>query len=114
MAGSIEITNSNGINIVNLLGRLDIMMAVELEKQMHSLLDSGADRIIIDMARLDFLSSSGLRIFIECAKRIKNVKGRLVLCNPSPSVLRVFKITQLDSVFEIHDGLEKAISVFPN
>ena len=112
MAGSIEITNSNGINIVNLLGRLDVMMSVDLEKQMHGLLDSGADRIIVDLVRLDFLSSSGLRIFIECAKRIKNVKGRLVFCNPSPSVMRVFKITQLDSVFEIHGGLEEAISVF--
>lgn len=112
MTGNIEITNSNGINIVSLLGRLDIAMSVELEKQMHGLLDSGAQNILIDLGRLDFLSSSGLRIFIECAKRIKNVKGRLVFCNPSPSVLRVFKITQLDAVFEIHDGLDKAMSVF--
>jgi len=112
MTGSIEITNSNGIKIVNLLGRLDIAMSMELEKQMHSLLDSGADRILIDLGRLDFLSSSGLRIFIDCAKKIKNVKGKLVFCNPSPSVLRVFKITRLDTVFEIHDGLEKAISAF--
>ncbi len=112
MTGSIEITNSSGISIVCLLGRLDIMMSVELEKEMHGLLDSGADRIVVDLGRLDFLSSSGLRIFIECSKRIKNVKGKMVLCNPSPSVLKVFKITQLDSVFEIHDGLEKAMSVF--
>lgn len=112
MTGSIEITGSNGITIVNLLGRLDIMMSVELEKQMHGLLDSGAEDILIDLGRLDFLSSSGLRIFIDCAKRIKNVNGRLVFCNPSPSVLRVFKITQLDSVFEIHDGLDKAMSAF--
>jgi anti-anti-sigma factor len=108
----IEINSSAGINIVNLQGRLDVMMSMELEKQMKALLDSGADRVLIDLGRLDFLSSSGLRIFIECAKRLKSAKGRLVFCRPNPSVLKVFKITQLDSVFEIHDGPEKAISVF--
>jgi anti-sigma B factor antagonist len=107
----IEIKNSGGINIVNLNGRLDITMSLELEKQFKGLLDSGADRILVDLGGLDFLSSSGLRIFIECAKRIKNIKGRLVFCSPSPSVLKVFKITQLDSVLDIYDGPEKAMSV---
>ncbi len=106
----IEITNSNGIDIVNLNGRLDMMMSEELEKQMKGLLDAGADRVIVHLGRLDFLSSSGLRIFIECAKRINNIKGRLAFCSPSPSVLKVFTLTQLDSVFEIYLSLEKAMS----
>ncbi len=108
----IEVTKAGGVNIVTLQGRLDIMMSMELEKQMKELLDSGAGRILIDLGGLDFLSSSGLRIFIECAKRLKGSKGRLVFCRPNPSVLNVFKITQLDSVFEIHDGREKAMSMF--
>jgi len=106
----IEITNSSGIDIVNLNGRLDIMMSEELEKQMKGLLDAGADHVLVHLGRLDFLSSSGLRIFIECAKRIKNINGRLVFCSPSPSVLKVFTLTQLDSVFEIHDSPEKAMA----
>ena len=108
----IEITNTHGINVLKLQGRLDVASSPELEKQMKGLLDSGADRILLDLVRLEFLSSSGPRIFIQCAKRIKDVNGKLVLCGMNPSVLKVFKITQLDSVFDIHEGLEEAISFF--
>lgn len=106
----IEIVKAGGVNIVKVQGRLDIMTSAELEKKMKDLLDSGADRILVDLGRLEFLSSSGLRIFIECAKRIRNVKGKLAFCRPSPSVMNVFRITRLDSVFEIHDGAEAAMS----
>lgn len=64
---------------------------------------SSVDRLVIDLAGVDFVDSSGLRVFIE-AHQTRGDEGRsLVLANPSPVVRRLLDIAGVDTYLEIVD-----------
>ena len=99
-------------------GCLDVQGGRALEQQLVSLITNSQALLIINLEQVEFMSSSGL---ISLARALKNARTsgcRLVLCNLQPSVKLIFKLTQLDSVFEIFDTcaaakatVEKAVLV---
>ena len=68
------------------------------------------DRIVLDLSRLDYMSSSGLRVLIIAAKQAKAQGGTSVACSPQPVIAEVFHITRLNKVIEILPTLEHALA----
>ncbi|MHC4187153.1 MAG: STAS domain-containing protein [Planctomycetota bacterium] len=58
-------------------------------------------RIVIDFSNVKFMSSAFLGLLIRILKRTSEQKGSLELVNISPEIRKVFKITNLDKVFDI-------------
>ena len=65
--------------------------------------------LLIDLKRVEFLSSSVLGKLIRLLKRARQCDGRLRLCSIRPSIFEVFEITQLDKVFEIYSDADEAL-----
>ena len=59
---------------------------------------------MLDLGRLDYISSAGLRVVLIAAKRLKSVGGALVLCTLNPSVREVFEISGFASILEDPSG----------
>jgi len=70
---------------------------------------SGRINLILDFGNVRFLSSAVLGLLIRISKRIYECEGQLRLCNISPKIYEIFKITRLTKTFDIHDSVESAI-----
>ena len=76
---------------IALEGRLDTGSAPELEDVLQSSLD-GANKLVLDLAKLDYLSSAGLRVLLSAHKRMAG-QGGMILRNVGETVKDVFDIT---------------------
>lgn len=64
-------------------------------------LDSGYKNIALDLKSVKSINSSGLGVLINCLKIIKEAGGEFRILNPGEKLIHIFKITKLDTVFEI-------------
>ncbi len=106
---NIEVNKDGSINVVKIDGRLDTTNYSELETQLSSLLEKNEANILLDLGGLEYVSSSGLRIFLMFLKKIKAVNGRFMLCGMSKDILEIFEISGFVNIFEIFDDQESAL-----
>jgi len=76
-------------------GEIDAHTAPDLVARYVELPEGDGD-FVIDMAKVDFMDSSGLRVVIELHQRAEGASRRLVLRAPSQTVSRLFEISGLD------------------
>lgn len=95
------ITTENGKTLVSIAGRLDTTNSSEFEKELAGLLCSRDADITLDCSGLDYISSSGLRIFVTLQKHVNASAGKLTINNMRPAIKEVFDMTGLSSVFTI-------------
>jgi len=100
------------VNVISLTGRLDAYSATELEKKLDSLIDAGQFRLILDLERLEYISSSGLRVFLAALKKIRKQQGDIKLASMKPFIKEVFDIAGFSQLFNIFDTKEAAVSDF--
>ncbi|MEL6585383.1 MAG: STAS domain-containing protein [Pseudomonadota bacterium] len=81
--------------------RLDAAGALAFKEQMHSHINAHADRIVLDLGHVLFLDSSGLGALVAVMKALGGTR-KLELASCQPAVLKVLKLTRMDSVFTIH------------
>lgn len=100
------------IQIIFLEGRMDLANSMKAESRLNDVLAEGVSKIIIDFEKLEYLSSSGLRLIISVEKRLKERGGMLVLSSMSEPVANLFTITRLYDMFVVRNTLSEALSVF--
>ncbi len=108
----INVQKKDSINVVALTGRLDTTNYGELEKVIFGLIDNNEKQIIVDCKDLDYVSSSGLRIFLMGLKKVNTVSGRFVLCALQDNIKEIFEISGFSTVFEIFGGVDEAVGSF--
>lgn len=81
-----------------LRGRYDASHAADFARQLDTLIDAGAQRIILDFSEVAYISSSILRVLVLAHRKISALQGDLVLVNVPPRVMRVFHLVGLDRV----------------
>ena len=77
---------------IALEGRLDTVSASELERQLELLLDGRYDRLVLDLARLEFISSAGIRVLVQARKCMGAQDGGVLMVNAQPQIVKVFEI----------------------
>lgn len=108
----LTVTEHGDIKIIHLEGKLDVNLSIEIEAEFEKMIDAGTKKMVLDLRKVEYLSSSGLRIFISAMRKLKEKKGKLVLCNITPMVKKIFKIVELEDLFEIYDSIDKAVAAF--
>lgn len=102
----------NGVQILNLKGRLDLASGSGLKEQVKNLMDHEKCTIHLNLQEVDFINSSGLGVLVSLMKEIRVKKGRLSLSNLASYVQEIFEITQLSHIFEIFTTEEEALSSY--
>lgn len=98
--------------IITLVGRLDELATAEVERAFTESLNNESGGLIVDMAGVEYVSSSGLRVLLMLMKAMKNQQRALKLCNLSPFVAEVFEVSNFAAMFDVHDDLESARRAF--
>jgi anti-anti-sigma factor len=95
---------AGGKLVFSLSGEMEPYDADEFEGRALEAIKKGARSVTIDLSRLEYISSSGLRALINIRNSMEKQGGRLVLTQPKGKVLEVFRVSKLLPIFEIADG----------
>lgn len=96
-----SIQEIDGKLVASLSGELDTAAAPETEKALQPLLESQGKDIVIDCKELEYIASSGLRIFLSILKKAKEAGSRVVLKNVNDVIKDVLDLTGFISIFEL-------------
>ena len=87
--------------IARLTGRLDTAAAAEVASDFQALAEQAAKHIILDCSQLEYISSSGLRLFLTLRKESAAKGGKLQVRAINADIRQVFMMTGFISLFEI-------------
>lgn len=97
--------------IVYLTGRMDVHLASETENELADIVKKHAGRsVILNLDDVEYMSSSGLRVFVSLMRILKESGRGLKLCNLSVAVKKVFEVVELMDMFDIYDTEEEAVA----
>ena len=105
-----EITDKKTDNaiIIEISGRIDAGSTESTEKYFNSLISENDQNIIVDCNDMDYINSSGLRIFIMSLKKQVAKGKKLLLCNLQKNIKEVFQFSGFTNLFDIELDLESA------
>lgn len=102
-------TDSGQIVTVN-AERIDAAIAIQFKEDMRTETESGAARVILDLSEVEFIDSSGLGAIVAAMKQLGSSR-KLDLAGLSPMVDKVFRLTRMDTVFDLYASLSEATAV---
>jgi anti-sigma B factor antagonist len=102
-------TRPKVISVTVLEDRIDAATAIQFKEKMRDLTKNGPGRVVLDLARVQFLDSSGLGAIVA-VKKLLGPDRVLELSGLTPTVEKVFRLTRMDTIFTIHPSLDVAVS----
>ncbi|HLR12431.1 MAG TPA: STAS domain-containing protein [Burkholderiaceae bacterium] len=90
-------------------GQVNSANAADLESQMLACVAGGEYQWVVDLGRLDYISSAGLRVILMLAKRLREQDGGLVLCNLQSHVHEVFEVSGFLTILQVTDDRAQAL-----
>jgi len=99
--------------IVQVNGRIDTTNYNEFENAMNDLFEKHIRHILLDCSSLDYISSSGLRVFLTAQKHLITINGSFSLFALQPMIQEIFSISGFQSIFSIFPDLESAKTNLP-
>lgn len=102
----------NDIMVIYLSGRLDVLMSVDIEKEIHKIIDRDKSHLLLNLGGVEYISSSGIRIFVSSMRILKNLNRKLKICNMNNAVKKIFEVVELMDMFEIYETEKEALQSF--
>lgn len=96
---TIEKTLNGNELTVNLTGRLDTTTAPQLESELKQNI-SGVEKLVLDFAALEYLSSAGLRVLLA-AQKVMNKQGEMIIRNVNDTIEDIFEVTGFSEILTI-------------
>jgi anti-sigma B factor antagonist len=74
--------------------------------------ESDSKKLLLNFHNVEYMSSAVLGMLVTLNKKVKAVRGKLILCSIDPKIREVFAITNLDKVFVIRDDEQESLQAF--
>jgi len=104
-----DYTTEDGLTVVTVTGEIDVYSAPALREKFINLVEQGKYFLIVDLDRVQFLDSTGLGVLIGGLRRVRARDGFLDLVCTQPRMLKIFRMTGLDKIFDIYDSVEDVL-----
>ncbi len=103
-------TENNGSRVVHVnAARIDAPVAIQFKDAMRDATRDCPGRVILDLSEVDFIDSSGLGAVVAAMKQLEG-ESRLDLAGLNPAVDKVFRLTRMDTVFDLYATLDDALA----
>jgi anti-sigma B factor antagonist len=108
----VEITTTNRDNatIIAISGRVDTATAPTLEQAINKEIEAGHRKILLDFAKVSYISSGGLRVLLATAKKLKSPGDKFSICSLSAEVHKILKLAGFTSIFSIYPSEGEALA----
>lgn len=100
--------------VVQLAGRLDTAAAPQAERELGTILETQPRTLVLDLARLEFISSAGLRVLFDTRQRVLRNGGDTYFTDPQPAIRKVFEIVKAlpeQTVFQSEEELDDYLAL---
>jgi anti-anti-sigma factor len=101
---------AGGIVEVVLAGRLDTPGVAQIELRFTAMLVPRAARAIVDLSKVEFIGSMGIRMFISVARALSKKQGKLILYAPQPLVKEVLDTVSLGEIIPVTTDISSALA----
>jgi anti-sigma B factor antagonist len=98
-----------GVPVLAVKGEIDVYSAPALKDALTALLGAGSTAAVVDLSEVGFLDSTGLGALVAARTSATDADARLPIVTDSDRILKLFRITGLDGVFEIHPTVDSAV-----
>ena len=108
-----EVKGDVRVVVIDVVRLVDETAIDQCKREILELLDTTEEgNVLLHFGRVTFMSSAALGMLIRISKKCKEYDITLKLCNISPDIRQVFKITSMDKILEIHDDAAGAMESF--
>ena len=97
-------------NVLPLEGEIDLHVSPAISASLKTITDAKPKQVIVDLAKVSYIDSSGLAVLIEAMQNVVGYGGRFALSGLQESVRPIFEIARLDQVFQIFPDVEAALA----
>ncbi len=105
----LEDRHEGNILVVSILDkRLDAQAADDFKDKMSQYIADGERLIVLNLSNTEFIDSSGLGAIVSVLKMLKE-QGKLVICGAGNSIMRMFKLTRMNKVFNMFESEMEAV-----
>jgi anti-sigma B factor antagonist len=108
-----QVTQVDGVPVVKAAVEVDATNAKDLRSAILAAIGTGTERLIVDMSDTEFCDSTGLNVLVRTHKRLEDAGGELLLVATEPTLLRIFKVTGMDTMFHLFASLDEALVAAP-
>ena len=106
----IQVRSAGEASVLDFTGNLDTNNSPAAESEVNRLLEDGHDKIVFNFDELNFIASSGLRVLLATAKKLKMTGGKMVVCNLNDTVQEVFDISGFAAILNLALNEEEALA----
>lgn len=98
----VEVNENAGVVTVAVKAdRVTVANVADLKTTLISTLNGGASKVVLDLAEVKFMDSTGISVLISGLKASRERSNRFVIANIQRDVLKLFELMKLDKIFEI-------------
>jgi anti-sigma B factor antagonist len=98
-----------GVAVLAASGEIDVATAPELHDHLGKLLQDSPELLVVDLADVSFIDSTGLGVLVGAVRDVRAGGGDLRLVVTQPQIIRLLEITGLDEVFNIRSSTSDAV-----
>jgi anti-sigma B factor antagonist len=112
-----EITTKaiNDVELISISGRVDSIEAAKLVSALEAAHHRGRYKIVVDMSRVEYMSSAGFRALGDAQRNSKRLRrGEVILANVPPLIREALEIVGFTEYFHISDSLDSASELAAN
>jgi len=102
---SVTVSSHDGSTRVALKGELDLAGVDRADEALREAESLGMRLVVLDMAELTFVDSTGLEVILRAARRAQGNGSRLVLARPAPHVRKLLQLTAIDQSLDVVDDV---------
>ncbi len=107
-----KIEEKNGIVFVKCIGYVDSMTSPEIENVLSELILKKKFKIIVDLEKVDYISSAGWGIFVGHVKTVRMNKGDIKFIKMRQEVREIFELLDFTNILEYYKDADEAIKSF--
>jgi len=95
--------------LIEIGGEVDIFTCQQLKDTLYQVVEKYGKDLVMDCANLNYIDSTGLGVFVAVLKKVKLIDHSITIVNIKDSILKLFLITNLDSLFNIKHSANNAL-----
>lgn len=101
---------ADGVLVLGVSGKIQTAASEELLKKLNTLIDQGEQYLLLDFSHVEYINSSGLRVLLVVAKKLKGLGGKMVLATMTEWVQLVLRISGCASFIGVYPSKEEALN----
>jgi anti-anti-sigma factor len=111
-AMNIETRKVYDVLVIDMSGKLNTKTAGDAGDQIVKIVKGDDKRVVLNLDKLEFVSSAGLRVILTGAKLLQGQRGELKICNAKGKVKQVLETSGFNNLIRIYDSEKEAVAAF--